>query len=296
MKLKVAAIPLLLMLVMQVRSAISDEPSEHSIKVGIAKLQELANEKEGFFQRREVLSGLSETVFPPEVLEFYTTQLRLGNTGVLRDIANVRGLWADSFMLPLQDMLVNIDNLRVANEVMDVFDLHHPFDPLIFDENDAIVRQLNDLGRFSVERLEKDHQQIAMAARLHNWYVLPNLRELLGCHRLSQKPSELSLPPVRICDCAHDAIVSLCRGNLEARIAVAYHKVNITNKFDPRKLVVPITKDESSVGRRLEEVEKDEEVVFDPRPGNKKLFQEIVLVRDEMIRQLIADLNAEGTR
>jgi hypothetical protein len=89
--------------------------------------------------------------------------------------------------------------------------------------------------------------------------------------------------------------VEICRGNLDARIALAYQKVNVTNIFDPRKLVVPIAKDESSVEQRLEEEEEDEEVVFDPRPEEKKLFEEIVLVRDEMIRQLIADLNAEDT-
>lgn len=294
MNIKVLRIVGLLAIVVQLlHSCLAAETGGQVIESEVTKLEKSVD-KDAYGDRIKILTRWHGKDFPAPVLEFYSRQLRIGNAEVVRDIANVSGLWSESFASPLIEILVNVDRWSVRSNVLAAFDRHRSLSPF---EHAAIFKRLNASGQFSIARLRKDHLQIALAGRLGHTAVLPVLGELLDCSESVPHPIGLSqplgrtIPPLRVCDCAHDAIVGICRGNLDARIALAYENLNLTNRFDPRLLHSPVA------SREVVAVEKlgvDEPI--DHRQRDERLYNEVLKVRDEMIRALIEDMIAKGVR
>ncbi len=243
--------------------------------------------------RAEILKALSQKVLPDEVISSYGRQLLAGNVAILPDIAETDGLWSEHYADPLVSIFLTETHVQIRVNILKSFSKHRG---LYLGERQTLFAGLRDSGELEPGNLKRSEQFIVLLIELGEPAAVEYLTPLLECD--DSVPSGIglsgplpSIPPrIRVCDCAHDAIVKLSRGNLNVQIALAYQELGITNRFDPRALNFST----SFVPKW--ETDSDEDVVLDTRARDYKLFEETRAIRDVMIKNLTASMARAGVR
>jgi len=301
MKSKVFLMAVLLVFGLLVLAGYSDDSDVSLLESEDAKLAALdrlldGNEAENA-ERAGLLSAIHRDAFSNELLALYARKLEEGKRDAVFDIANTRGLWSVDFVDPLVVMFLSERRDYVREKIADSLAVNAALNVQV---RRALMEGLEKNGEFSFSENSPSPQFIRLVAKIGHPAALKYLAKLLD----SERPSYMGMSPVagwgppsiRICDCAHDAILVLCGGCLEARVAMAFQEAGFTNEFDPRQI--------QWLPRNLElaDVIPDptrEPVVHDADPSEelwdvnqeKELFRQVVVVRDIMLKHLRADLS-----
>ncbi len=244
--------------------------------------------------RPQIVNSISIYGIPAEITGFYMTELMEGNVAAVSDIQESNLLWHDELLEPLQKLFLSNQNSSVRRDILRALRKH---DRLNITTTQPIVAELHRTGE--MERWNEWSKELIEVIELLND---PTLVKFLVLQLDNQKhvPSGLGLstgvgpqiPPIRICDYAHDAIVMIASVNLDAdaslngRIAMAYDKCQLTNEFDPRALRFKLPRQGVPVNLAYPVEEK----VEDLSARDRQLYAQVRTVRDTMIEMLKTDL------
>ncbi len=253
------------------------------------RLRSLAQQGvDGRVTRMEMIDGLTQPAVPSAVVGLYVEQLEMGNLALIDDISEVAELWSDDFAAPLKKFFLQSRNSDARDSVLRALKKHRK---LTWGVKHELLEGLRENGDFTDEPSAKFIEILGMIGTSQE---LGYLARQLG--RTEKIPTGIGLsqplPPgllkLRVCDCAHDAIVLTCGGNLDARVAVAYHELDLTSQFDPRKINWASARTPGILGPI------DDEVIIDARKRDQQLYDEVLKVRDKLIRDLIVEMKLEN--
>lgn len=239
--------------------------------------------------RASSLKALHRSEFPDEVFLIFAEQLRKKNVAVVFDIAETEDLWSEDFAAPLLNIFLDDRRLQVREKVLESFSKHRG---LLLQERYSLSVGLHDQGELDAVSTTPTPRFIELLTKIGDPSAKMFLSKFLQCTDMVPSGIGLSqplpaLPPrLRICDYAHDAIVKLCGGSLEARVAIAYQELEFTNRFDTRKLNFSHPTELAS--------SQDNKEVVDESVINKQLYEEVRRVRDKMNDNLRSELMKAG--
>ncbi len=190
--------------------------------------------RSGSFDGRETVAKYLDKAYPEDsvVLAYYLEELKRGNAVVLGDLL-VSSRWAPELLEPLI-LLYESDARRQG---LALYVLHHRRDAWV--TNPAVVKRLS-AAVFGAFPVLKERVRELPNADLERWAtavsalsmtgdlsviesLLPGLddRRAFRSSRRMALASAMRLPPLRVCDCVLDAVLTLLDGSPDQ----AYHDV-----------------------------------------------------------------------
>ena len=270
-----------------------DQPLDYKLQL----IEKLTNDKSRSelvrVERNHTIVSLKQSNFPKWLLDLYSKELDARNPEAVYDIAKIDGLWSEDFATRLVDIFGRERSLKVRNTAIDAITKHRS---LTHKERIAMTSLLRVNGELELGKARADKGFIELLGRMGDSSAISYLAQLLPDNSpvvsgIGLSQPILSLPRLRISDCAHDAIVSLAGGNFQVRVAVAYRELGFSNEFDPRSRFDPMIIGLIDPNNVVAVQDDDDELVT--RSGaedERRMYREVQVIRDKLNSNLSEQL------